>query len=142
MAPSPTRQLLRSASYLPVADVEKSAAYYERILGFQCEYAAGTPPQFAIYSRDALAIMFRKVESPGLICPSEKQGGTWDVFFWVSDVRALHAELKANGATIVYGPLVQQHYHMEEFAVRDLDGHVLGFGQDLKSDERDEATSQ
>jgi hypothetical protein len=29
----------------------------------------------------------------------------------------------------VYGPLVQAAYHMEEFAVRDADGYVLGFGQ-------------
>ena len=43
--------------------------------------------------------------------------------------RALHAELRANGADIVYGPIVQEAYQMEEFAVRDRDGHVLGFGQ-------------
>jgi len=47
-------------------------------------------------------------------------------------VRALHAELQANGADIVYGPIVQASYHMEEFAVRDCEGYVLGFGQPLK----------
>ena len=51
------------------------------------------------------------------------------MFFWVHDVRALHAELFGNGATIVYGPIVQAAYGMEEFAVRDRDGYVLGFGQ-------------
>jgi len=57
--------------------------------------------------------------------------GTWDVFFWVRDARALHAELLANGADIVYGPIVQEEYQMEEFAVRDREGYVLGFGQPL-----------
>jgi uncharacterized glyoxalase superfamily protein PhnB len=124
-------QLLRSAPYFPVGDVEESAAHYERVFGFRREYVAGVPPQFAIVSRDGFAVMLRLVAQPDRIRPSEAQGGTWDAFFWVRDVRALHAELQSNGAEIVYGPIVQQAYQMEEFAVRDLDGHVLGFGQEL-----------
>ena len=126
-----TRQLLRSAPYFPVADVERSAVHYERVLGFQREYVGGTPPQFAILSRDGLSIMLRLVSVPEHISPNEKQGGTWDVFFWVRDARALHAELLANGADIVYAPIVQEEYQMEEFAVRDREGYVLGFGQPL-----------
>ncbi len=132
MTSEQSAQLLRSAPYFPVADVTKSAAYYERVFGFHCDYMAGTPPEFAIVSRDALSIMLRRVATSAQICPNEKQGGTWDVFFWVRDARALHAELHAKGADIVYGPLVQDAYHMEEFAVRDQDGHVLGFGQPIQ----------
>jgi catechol 2,3-dioxygenase-like lactoylglutathione lyase family enzyme len=124
-------KLLRSAPYFPVADVERSAAFYEDVLGFRREYVAGTPPQFAICSRDGLAIMLRKVAAPELIRPNESQGGTWDAFFWVDDAAALHAELVERGATVVYGPIVQELYNMLEFAVRDRDGHVLGFGQAL-----------
>jgi len=57
-------QLLRSAPYFPVADVERSAAHYERVLGFRREYTAGSPPQFAILGRDALPIMLRLVDRP------------------------------------------------------------------------------
>lgn len=123
--------LVRSAPYFPVADVELSAAHYERVLGFQREYVAGTPPEFAILSRDGLPIMLRRVAAAEQIRPNEKQGGTWDVFFWVRDLRTLHAELVARGADIVYGPLVQEAYHMEEFAARDREGYVLGFGEPL-----------
>ena len=122
-------QIVRSAPYFPVADVERSAAHYERVFGFTREYVAGVPPQFAILSRDGFAVMLRLVPQPERIVPSEQQGGTWDAFFWVRDAKALHGELLARGAIIVYGPIVQEAYHMEEFAVRDLDGHVLGFGQ-------------
>jgi hypothetical protein len=73
--------------------------------------------------------MLRLVPNPERISPNERQGGTWDVFFWVRDVRALHAELSANGADIVYGPTFQPAYRMEELAVRDTNGYVLGFGQ-------------
>lgn len=126
-----TRQLLRSAPYFPVTDVEQSAHHYERVLGFHCDYAGGSPPRFAILSRDDLSILLRLVPAPERIVPNERQGGTWDVFFWVRDARVLYEELRANGAEIVYEPVVQEEYGMLEFAVRDRDGHVLGFGQNL-----------
>lgn len=109
-------------------------AFYEQVLGFRCEYSAGAPLQFAICSRDGFAIMLRRVADPELIVPIEKQGGTWDAFFWVSDSEALHTELKAEGADIVYGPLIQESYRMKEFAIRDRDGHVLGFGEAVDSE--------
>jgi catechol 2,3-dioxygenase-like lactoylglutathione lyase family enzyme len=125
-------QLLRSAPYFPVADVEQSATYYQHVLGFEAEYLAGTPPRFAIVSRDGLCIMLRLVPAPDKIAPNERQGGTWDAFFWVRDVRSLHEELRGKGADIVYGPLIQSEYQMEEFAVRDREGYVLGFGQPVE----------
>ena len=131
MSSNPTSMLLRSAPYFPVSSVEQTVAFYEQTLGFHCEYAAGAPLQFAICSRDGLAVMLRRVDEPELITPNEKQGGTWDAFFWVRDAQPLHAELKEKGADIVYGPLIQESYNMREFAVRDSDGHVLGFGQSL-----------
>jgi hypothetical protein len=124
-------RLFRSASYFPVADVGQSASFYESVFGFRREYIAGSPPQFAICSRDGLAVMLRKVAAPELIRPCEAQGGTWDAFFWVDDAVALHSELVQRGASVVYGPIVQDLYSMLEFAVRDRDGHVLGFGQSL-----------
>ena len=126
--------ILRSSPYFPVRDVARSAAYYEEVFGFGAEYTGGDPsgpPQFAICSRDGFCIMLKSVPEPQLIRPSESQGGTWDAFFWVDDAAGLHAELAAKGATVVYGPLVQEAYSMLEFAVRDSDGHVLGFGQAL-----------
>ncbi|MGH9748560.1 MAG: VOC family protein [Candidatus Polarisedimenticolia bacterium] len=129
MSVNPTGQLLRSAPYFPVKDLEAALAHYERVLGFRREYAGGVPPQFAIISRDGLAIMLRVVDASAPVSPNEGQGGTWDAFFWVRDVRELHAELRANGADIVYGPVIQKAYGMEEFAVRDPAGYVLGFGQ-------------
>ncbi len=124
-------KLLRSAPYFPVADVETSVDYYESILGFKCEYSGGEPLQFAICSRDGLAVMLRRVEQEELIVPMEKQGGTWDAFFWVEGVRTLFEEFNSAGAEVVYSPVVQEAYHVEEFAIRDCGGHVLGFGQSI-----------
>ena len=95
----PTRHpvILRSATYLPVPDVSGIGAYYRDVLGFTCEYSAGDPPEFAVFKRDGCAVMFRRVPEPGLICPNDRQGGTWDVFCWVDDVDALHAEFERKG---------------------------------------------
>src|SRR5574338_1677238 len=109
-------QLLRSAPYFPVADVARTVAYYQRVFGFTPEYVAGDPPVFAILARDGFPVMLRLVADASRISPSERQGGTWDAFFWVRDVRALSDELRANGADIVYGPVLQKAYGMEEFA--------------------------
>jgi uncharacterized glyoxalase superfamily protein PhnB len=124
-------RLLRSAPYLPTADVDAAVRYYEETLGFGREYVAGSPAEFAIVSRDGHPVMLRRVADPGLIRANPAQGGTWDVFFWVSDADGLYEELVGRGAEAVYGPIVQEAYGMKEFAVRALDGHVLGFGQSL-----------
>ena len=125
-----TQNLVRSAPYFPVADVEQSALHYETVLGFRREYAAGSPPQFAILSRDGLPIMLRLVDDATRISPNERQGGTWDAFFWVSDVQSLYEELREKGADVVYAPK-QTEYGMREFAARDREGYVLGFGQEM-----------
>jgi predicted enzyme related to lactoylglutathione lyase len=122
-------ELTRHAPYFPVADLESAVRHYEGVFGFRADYVGGTPPSFAIVSRDGLAVMLRLVPAGAPIVPNERQGGTWDVFFWVTDANALHAELVARGAAVVYPPTLQREYHMLEFAVRDGDGYVLGFGQ-------------
>ncbi len=121
-------QLRRAAAYLPVADLERSVSYYVEALGFREEYRGG--PIFSIVSRDDHPVMLRAVPNADRIVPNERQGGTWDVFFWVNDVRTLNAELKQRGAQVAYDLMYQGAYHMDECAFRDPDGHVLGFGQE------------
>jgi catechol 2,3-dioxygenase-like lactoylglutathione lyase family enzyme len=123
-------RLLRHAPYLLVADVTRAAAYYQNVLGFRAEYSAGEPPQFAIHRRDGLAVMLRLAPEPARIVPNAAQGGAWDAFFWVAEARTLLEEFRARGALIAYDLVYQAAYQMDEFAVQDLDGYVLGFGQE------------
>jgi hypothetical protein len=119
---------LRCAPYFPVNDVKKTADFYVLQLGFAVEYSAGDPPEFAIVSRDGIPLMLRLVQAK--IVPIEHQGGSWDAFFWVTSALELFEEYRSK-VEIVYG-IVPQPYGYEEFAVRDLDGHVLGFGSPIK----------
>ena len=121
-------KLLRGAPYFPVGNVSATGDYYCSVFGFKLDYSGGEPTEFAIYSRDDCQLMLRRIADPGQVSPMESQGGTWDAFFWVTDALTLFEELRAKGANFVYEPVVQP-YGMKEFAVRDPDGHVLGFGQ-------------
>jgi uncharacterized glyoxalase superfamily protein PhnB len=121
--------ILRAATYLPVPDVGAAGTYYRDTLGFVCEYEAGTPTEFAIYRRGRALVMFRRAQPGAKLVPNEKQGGTWDIFLWTNAVDALFAELARNGAAVVTPPTVMP-YGMKEFAVRDPNGYILGFGQE------------
>ena len=125
-------RLLRSAPYFPVADVAKLAAYYERTLGFHIDYTRRKPADV----RDPQPRRLPAHAAPrGGSEPrdSEREAGRHvGRFYWVDDVEALCAELRGRGADVVYGPVVQSDYDMKEFAVRDPDGYVLGFGQEWK----------
>ena len=104
MPPAALSKFLRGAPYFPVADVSTTGTYYRDVFGFQLEYAAGTPPEFAIYSRDRCPLMLRRVSEPSRIQPNEAQGGTWDAFSWVTDLQSLYEEFRAKRAVFVYGP--------------------------------------
>ena len=129
MIPAPESDIVRAAPYFLAPDVATIGAYYRDVLGFACEYVAGEPPEFAVYSRGGCTVMFRRAPDASRICPAEAQGGTWDVFLWVTDVQALHDEYELKGAVVVYPPVIQP-YGMKEFALRDPNGYVLGFGQE------------
>jgi catechol 2,3-dioxygenase-like lactoylglutathione lyase family enzyme len=121
-------RLLRGAPYFPVTDVAAAGTYYTAVLGFTLEYSAGDPPEFAVYSRSNCPIMLRKVPVGTAIRPNEAQGGTWDVFYWVEQIDRLYAEFDEKAADVVYAP-TNQPYGIREFAIRDPNGYVLGFGE-------------
>lgn len=125
-----TPRLVRSAAYLLVSNVDTALHYYRDRLGFKVDYAAGTPVEFAIVSRDGLPLMLKLGGPSSRIEPMAARGGTWDVYFWVTGVDALHQDVTARGAMFAQ-PLGDQPLHgTREFAVFDPDGHVLAFGEE------------
>lgn len=59
----------------------------------------------------------------------------WMLTFWVDDVDALYAELKAKGAKILEEPVLR-FYKCYELVVEDLNGYVLVFARDTATDRR------
>ncbi len=124
-------KLLSSAPVLLVRDVAASAAYFRDRCGFTFDRFWGEPPAFCMVWRDHLCLMLKETRHVERIQPNwTVEEKLWDAYFWVDDADALHAEFAAAGARIDYGPCTQPH-GCREFGIQDLDGHDLGFGQDL-----------
>jgi catechol 2,3-dioxygenase-like lactoylglutathione lyase family enzyme len=118
------------APVLLVSDVQKSATYFRDTLGFDVPRFWGDPPMFTIAERDGLQVMLNQVAPGDTFKPNAAYDGRYDVYFWVHDADALHADFAATGADIVCPPS-DEPYMMREFQVRDPDGHLLAFGHDI-----------
>jgi uncharacterized glyoxalase superfamily protein PhnB len=85
---------------------------------------------FTIAKRDGVFIMLNQVGAGDDFRPNGAYDGRFSVYVDVNDADAMHAEFQAKGADIICEP-EDQPYMMREFQVRDLDGHLLGFGSDI-----------
>ena len=129
MIASTKPQLQATAPVLLVKDVVAAANHYRDAMGFSYEKFWGEPASFVMLQRDGLTVMLRQAEDPKQVVPHwTVVDKLWDIYFWVSDADALHAEFVQRGAKIDYGPC-DQPYGCREFGTQDLDGHDLGFGQ-------------
>jgi len=144
-SPDDERDLFALAPFLLVKDLSRSIAFYTGVLGFMVGEPWGDPPYFAMAERDGLTIMLHQVQPPLRVRPNGGTRGaagggptadTWDLYLWCRDAEALFADFTERGAEVVYAPVVQPDYTMKEFAVRDVDGYVLAFGQWWAGDDR------
>jgi predicted enzyme related to lactoylglutathione lyase len=121
--------LKATAPVLLVKDVVVAANHYRDAMGFTYEKFWGEPAAFVMLQRDGLTVMLRQAKDPKHIVPNwTVVDKLWDIYFWVSDADALHAEFVTRGAKIDYG-LCDQPYGCREFGTQDIDGHDIGFGQ-------------
>src|SRR5947207_14427152 len=119
------------APSFPVADVVRAAEYYRDKLGFTIRgYFFEEPPVFAMVGRDDQIVMLSLMgEGRGGSNRNHKDDAL-DAYLWVDDVDALHAEFQRRGAVIVAPPQLRI-YGMKELEVRDHDGYVICFGEDV-----------
>ena len=111
-------QFVQGAPVLHVANVEATAAFYRDVLGFTCDFGDAA---YAVVWRDNSAIHFvRDAGTP--------QGV--HLFQWVKDVDAYFNEVVGRGAQVA-APPANQPYGLREFAVRDINGVGIVFGQDI-----------
>jgi catechol 2,3-dioxygenase-like lactoylglutathione lyase family enzyme len=114
-----------------VADVVKAAEFYRDGLGFTIRgYFFEDPPVFAMVGRDDQIIMLSLIETGRGGSNRTYKREAIDAYLWVDDVDALYAEFRHKQVEIVTPPTLRS-YGMKELEVRDLDGYVLCFGQDV-----------
>lgn len=130
--PKPAAKLTAICPQLMVPDVVAAAEYYRDVLGFRILGYFLDPPVFAMVARDAAEIHFGKTDAGAAPSPNRLRRAIGsDVYIWVNDLHALHAELKERGAKILAGP-VQRVYNCLELEVEDLNGFKLVFSMDYQ----------
>jgi uncharacterized glyoxalase superfamily protein PhnB len=116
-----------------VADIARAAEHYRDRLGFRIVgYFLGEPPVFAMVGRDDQIVMLSRAERSRGSSNRRHKGEAIDAYLWVDDVEALYVEFEQSGADITTPP-TQRINGMKEIEVRDLDGYVLCFGQEVLS---------
>jgi predicted enzyme related to lactoylglutathione lyase len=113
------RQFVQGAPVLHVPDVAGTAAFYRDVLGFTWDFGDDT---YAVVWRDNSAIHFARGETgPRGI----------HLFQWVEDVDAYYKEIVDRGARVPKEP-ADQPYGIREFALSDVNGVDVVFGQELE----------
>ncbi|MEQ9640764.1 MAG: VOC family protein [Alphaproteobacteria bacterium] len=120
---------VRAAPVLQVADVAASAQWYRDRLGFEIGGMWGEPPAFAIVGRGPVTI-FLDASRAGADAPLPLNQH-WAAYVYVDDMAALIEEMKHRDAEILRGP-EDAPYGCREIDVRDRDGHMICFAQDLQ----------
>jgi catechol 2,3-dioxygenase-like lactoylglutathione lyase family enzyme len=111
---------------LAVADLRAALDFYVAKLGFTVGFTwGGDPPTFAGVNLGTVQIFL----SQGTPAPAAHPAA---VSFLVEDVDTLYDFHRANGVTIAE-PIDDRPYGIRDYAVRDLNGYYLSFGQHLYS---------
>jgi uncharacterized glyoxalase superfamily protein PhnB len=119
------------APFFLVADVTKAAEFYRDRLGFTIiGYFFEDPPVFAMVGRDDRIIMLSLMEAGRGGSNRTHKGEAVDAYLWTDDVAVLYADFQQAGVEIVMPPTLRI-YGMKELEIRDLDGYVLCFGEDV-----------
>ena len=108
---------------LAVNNIDDTIRFYRDLLGFEC---VNQMDGWAALQRDQVELM---ISLPNAHEPFEKPTLTGSIYFNTTDVDALWEQIK-DKASVVY-PIENFFYGMREFAIRDNNGYILQFGQEI-----------
>ncbi len=119
-------RFVRSAAVLEVSDVVASRDYYRNKLGFESDSMWGDPPCFCIVGRDTVTLFLDQSRKARVPLGNQY----WSAYIYVDDIASIADGFRSRGVGIERGPEDTQ-YGCREVDVRDPDGHVICFAQDL-----------
>lgn len=121
-------ELIRSMTVLQVADLQRSLEFYTGLLGFISHGNWGDPPCFAIVQRGAVSFALDETRDAGAAVPGNQY---WAAYLYVTEARALQESFREAGVSIER-ELEEAPYGLLDFDIRDPDGHIIAFGEDLR----------
>jgi len=113
-----------------VKDVVRAAEYYRDQLGFEIGRYFLDPPVFVVVRREKIAIMLSLTKDAHGGSNTVWKRESFDAYIWVENADDVHAQIKARHAHLLSAPALKS-YGMKEFEVRDADGYVIRFGEDV-----------
>jgi uncharacterized glyoxalase superfamily protein PhnB len=108
---------------LAVNSMDDTIRFYCEVLGFEC---ANRMEGWAALRKDSVEVM---ISIPNAHEPFEKPTLTGSLYFTSDDVDDLWEKIKEK-TQVVY-PIENFYYGMREFAIRDNNGYILQFGQEI-----------
>jgi uncharacterized glyoxalase superfamily protein PhnB len=115
---------LRSLSpMLQSGDLQRTIDWYEAVLGFRCTRRV---EGWCCLERDGVRLMFMRNDHLGAPHATATQ------YIYVDDLSALWDAIK-DRVTAEWGP-EEMPYGLKEFAIKDPDGYLLSFGEELEKD--------
>ncbi len=121
-------RILASAPHFLVADLRRSIRFYVEILGFEQPRLWGDPPAFAMPSRDGFVVMLNQAGPDHIRTNGSRKH--WDAYFWCEQLDAFWQSVR-DKVDVVHGPVDRALYGMREIGLRDPDGYMLVFAEDL-----------
>ena len=116
--------LLSAIPVLRSGDYPAARAFWTDTMGFSVGEEGGDPARFGIFHKDKATVFVDAFQGAE---PVPYDG--WRAYLHCDDVDALAAELTGKGCE-VDGPR-DAVYGMREITLRDPDGNLLCFGQDI-----------
>jgi catechol 2,3-dioxygenase-like lactoylglutathione lyase family enzyme len=126
-----TPRLEDAVSLVPVRDIERTAEFYEQTLGFRVHFMRDDK-SFAIIKREGAAIHFLRTDDSEVL---RATANNIAIYIWVKGLDELYSQLEPHLSALPAGRVrrpFDQDYGVREFHVKDPDGCLLFFAEDLK----------
>jgi predicted enzyme related to lactoylglutathione lyase len=116
----------KSHFVLAVPDLQKSAAFYRDVLGFEIHEMGD--PGWRFFASGDCTIMAGECRNAMPVAATGDH--SYFAYLVVDDVDAFHARVAATPTEIVK-PLRDEPWEMREFGLRTIDGHRIMIGQEI-----------
>ncbi len=103
-------------------NIDKTVNFYQKKLGF--DRVGWKDKDYAVIGRDKIEIHFWK-------CTNKIHPKNTSCYIRVKGVDDLYKEMKDAGVVHPNGPLQNQPWGIREFAILDLDGNMIKFGENI-----------
>jgi|SRR4051812_35840586 hypothetical protein len=118
------KKFLKVTPPIPVKDVLETVEWYKQHLDFSEEWYYADPVSDGGCRRNDLRLLFGKASTP------LKTPGEMSLIFFTSNVEEIYEEIQQKKLKIVR-PLKQYDYGIKEFSIRDINGYIIRFAENV-----------